>query len=170
MSELTIPYGPKWTTALVGLLFAGGAACAGAWLAFSPAELAKVPFLRPLGLAGAVVLMLLGALMFGVMAFCAAYLLFVAATRRRSITLTDESLVFPHGILRTKWSTIPLRSIRSVEIEPLGTRRAIRLKAASATLLIVESMLPSSEHIDLLAHALSKHQHVANRAVPVERA
>ena len=84
-----------------------------------------------------------------------AYLLVVAVTRRRVIALHDGFMLFPHGILRSSSSRIPYDTIRSVEIEPLGTKRALRVRSTKATLLIVESMLPSAAHVEMLAQELS---------------
>lgn len=84
-----------------------------------------------------------------------AYLLFVAMTRRRVIDLQEEFMLYPHGILRSRSSRIPYGTIRSIEIEPLGTKRALRVRATNASLMIVESMIPSAAHIDLLAQELS---------------
>lgn len=155
MNEHLIPYGPKWTTALVGLLFTAGIAVASGWLALLPEQLAGIPFLRPFGPTGAMIIMLVGAAAFGAVSAASAYLFMVAVTRRRVIALHDGFMLFPHGILRSSSSRIPYETIRSVEIEPLGTKRAVRVRATNSTLLIVESMLPSAAHVELLAQELS---------------
>ena len=155
MNEQLIPYGPKWTTAFVGLLFTASIAVASCWLALLPDQLAEIPFLRPFGPTGAMIIMLVGAASFAAVSAASAYLLVVAVTRRRVIALHEGFMLFPHGILRSTSSRIPYETIRSVEIEPLGTKRALRIRATNATLLIVESMLPSAAHIELLAQELS---------------
>lgn len=155
MNEHLIPYGPKWTTALVGLLFTAPLAVASARLAFLPEQLEGIPSLRRFGPTGAMIVVLLVAAVFAAVSAASAYLLVVAVTRRRVIALHDGFMLFPHGILRSSSSRIPYKTIRSVEIESLGTKRALRIRATNATLLIVESMLPSAAHVELLARELS---------------
>lgn len=155
MTDHVIPYGPKWTTAFVGLLFAAIIAVSLCRLAFLPEELAEIAFLEPFGATGAMIIMMVGAASFAALAVASAYLLVVAVTRRRVIVLREGAMLFPHGILRSRSSRIPYQTIRSIKIERLGTKRALRIRATNATLLIVESMLPSAAHLKLIARELS---------------
>ena len=155
MNDQVIPYGPKWTTAFVGLLFSASIAVTLCRLAFLPDQLAEIAFLRPFGPTGAMGIMMVGVALFAALSVASAYLLVVAVSRRRVIVLHEKFMLFPHGILRARSSRIPYDTIRSIKIERLGTRRALRIRATNATLLIVESMLPSAAHVRLLAQELS---------------
>lgn len=155
MNDRVIPYGPKWTTAFVGLLLSASIAISSCRLAFLPEQLADIAFLRPFGPTGAMIIMMVGVALFAALGVASAYLLVVAVTRRRVIVLHEKFMLLPHGILRSRSSRIPYDTIRSIRIERLGTKRAIRIRATNATLLIVESMLPSTVHIRSLAQELS---------------
>ncbi len=163
MKERLIPYGPKWTTALFGLLLSGSLLSDGVWHSLRPERLPG-SLLAIVGPAGAMAVMLIGAVATATMGVLCAYLLIVSITGRRVIALHDEFMLFPHGVLRSSSARIRYETIRSVQIEPLGTRRALRVRTHDATLLIVESMLPSSAQFELLVRTLSPRSTNGNAA------
>ena len=161
MIGTAFPYGPKWSTALVGLVFSGGMSAAALWLALSPKALATVPFARAWGLPVATAAMWVGGLGAAAIACASTFLLFVAITRSRAIILGDRWLVFPYGIFVRRTRQVPYASVLSVDVEPLGTKRALRVRCQDTTLLIVESMLQSPAHLDQLREEIRLRARIA---------
>jgi len=155
MNVIAIPYGPKWSTAALGFLFAAALCASSVWLVLDPHALAQSRIARTIGVGLATAMVVVGAAAAAFMSAAALYVLFIAVRRSRLIVLYDDHFVFPHGMLFASAAKIPYAAIASVKVEPLGTKSALRVRCRGSTLLIVESMLPSADHLQLLDSELT---------------
>ncbi len=157
MTLFSMPYGPKPGATLVGLLFSATLAIGGVWIIATPGAIAQSRIAHAFGVPMATALFGIGMLASAAIALAAAYLMVRSLMRARRIELTESHLLFPHGLFATTTSRIPLGTIAAVEVQPLGTKRALRIRTSAATLLVVEAMCPSPMEFDQLGALLRAH-------------
>jgi len=159
MNVVAIPYGPKWTTAFAGLAIAVGFGAGAASLLLDQRSLANSNFARFLGPTLSVAGIAIGLVAFILIALAALYVLYISLSRSRLIVLYDDHFTFPHGLLFGSVSKVPYSSIIGIAFEPLGTKLegALKIRCTNFTLLVVEPLLPSSQHLKLLYGELAKH-------------
>jgi hypothetical protein len=161
MNVIAIPYGPKWTTALAGFIVACAFGAGSASLLFDKRALENSTFARLLGPTVSMVGIAIGLLAFVLAAVAALYVLYISLSRSRLIVLYDDHFSFPHGLLFSSVATIPYKAITALSIEALGTKpeSALRIRCTNSTLLVVEPMLPSPQHLQLLHRELATRAH-----------
>lgn len=157
MNVIAIPYGPKWSTALAGLIFAGVFDYGSISLLLDKKSIAESGLARILGPTVSTISIVIGLVTFTLAVVAALYVLYISLSRSRLIVLYNDHFSFPHGFLFSSVTNIPYKSVKSLALEPLGTKSesALRIRCENSTLLVVAPLLPSPKHLHFLHQELS---------------